>query len=104
MAWMMLVMAGLGEVIGVIGIKRVAQKGSLINYVILIGGFVFSFSFLRMAMEQIALSTAYAVWTGIGTLGSTLVGILFYKEPKNLLRIVCILGIVFTVIGLKIVS
>lgn len=104
MAWILLIIAGMGEVIGVIGIKRVAQKGTLINYAILIGGFVLSFAFLRMSMEQISLSTAYAVWTGIGTLGSTLVGILFYKEPKNFLRIVCILGIIFTVIGLKIVS
>lgn len=104
MAWGYLIIAGLFEIIGVIGVKKVSEKNDFKNNAILIGGFIISFTFLSYAMEDIPLSTAYAVWTGIGTLGSTIVGILFYKEPKNALRIFCILGIIFTIIGLKVVG
>ena len=104
MAWGYLIIAGLFEIIGVIGVKKVSEKNDFKNNAILIGGFIVSFTFLSYAMEDIPLSTAYAVWTGIGTLGSTIVGILFYKEPRNALRIFCILGIIFTIIGLKVVG
>ncbi|WP_438350308.1 DMT family transporter [Paenibacillus sp. FA6] len=104
MAWGYLIIAGLFEIIGVIGVKKVSEKNNFKNNAILIGGFIVSFTFLSYAMEVIPLSTAYAIWTGIGTLGSTIVGILFYKEPKNALRIFCILGIIFMIIGLKVVS
>ncbi|MUG43711.1 DMT family transporter [Paenibacillus woosongensis] len=104
MAWGYLIIAGLFEVIGVIGVKRVAERSNFLNNLILIAGFIISFTFLTYAMKDIPLSTAYAVWTGIGTLGSTLIGILFFKEPRNTLRIMCILGIIFTIIGLKLVS
>ncbi len=101
MAWISLIVAGLMEVIGVIGVKKVAQKNNFINNAILIGGFVISFHLLSIAMETIPLSTAYAVWTGIGTVGATIIGILFYRESKNPLRLLCIIGIVLSIIGLK---
>ncbi|GIP56915.1 multidrug efflux SMR transporter [Paenibacillus sp. FSL W8-0186] len=104
MAWGYLIIAGLFEIIGVIGVKRVAERSNFLNNLILIAGFIISFTFLTYAMKDIPLSTAYAVWTGIGTLGSTLIGILFFKEPRNALRVFCILGIIFTIIGLKLVS
>ncbi|MBH5320912.1 multidrug efflux SMR transporter [Paenibacillus sp. GSMTC-2017] len=104
MDWMFLIAAGLLEVIGVIGIKRVAQNNSLTNNIILIGGFVLSFKLLVGAMETIPLATAYAVWTGIGTVGAAIVGMIFFKESKSWLRIGCILGIIFSVVGLKLVS
>ncbi|WP_238174839.1 DMT family transporter, partial [Bacillus thuringiensis] len=74
------------------------------NNIILIGGFIISFQFLTMALQEIQLSIAYAVWTGIGTLGAAVVGILFFQEPKNAFRIICIVGIMGTIIGLKVVS
>jgi paired small multidrug resistance pump len=104
MPWVALIIAGLFEVIGAIGIKRVAEKDNFINNAILIGGFVVSFGLLASALEHISLSAAYAVWTGIGTLGTTIVGILFFRESKSLLRILCILGIIFAVIGLRVVD
>lgn len=104
MSWVYLIIAGLFEVAGVIGVKKVSEKNNFVNNVILIGSFIISFQFLSMALKEIELSTAYAIWTGIGTLGATIVGIFFFHEPKNLLRIVCIFGIIFTVIGLKMVS
>ncbi|MFP4975863.1 DMT family transporter [Paenibacillus sp. CN-4] len=104
MDWMMLIAAGLLEVIGVIGIKRVAKNNNWTNNIILIGGFVLSFNLLVGAMGTIPLATAYAVWTGIGTVGAAIVGMIFFKESKSWLRISCILGIIFAVVGLKLVS
>ncbi len=104
MDWSWLIAAGLLEVVGVIGIKRVAQNNNWTNNLILIGGFIISFQLLTRAMETIPLATAYAVWTGIGTVGAAVVGMLFFKESKSWLRIGCILGIIFSVVGLKMVS
>ncbi len=104
MDWIWLIAAGLLEVVGVIGIKRVAQNNNWTNNLILIGGFIVSFQLLIRAMETIPLATAYAVWTGIGTVGAAVVGMLFFKESKSWLRIGCILGIIFSVVGLKMVS
>lgn len=84
MAWMYLIIAGLFEIVGVIGIKKVTKDNNWTNNIILIGGFIISFQFLTMALQEIQLSIAYAVWTGIGTLGAAVVGILFFKEPKML--------------------
>ncbi|MDF2671110.1 MAG: multidrug resistance protein [Paenibacillus sp.] len=104
MAWMLLIIAGLFEVVGVIGIKRVAVKNNWTNNLILIGGFVISFQLLVTAMEDISLSTAYAVWTGIGTVGAAIVGMLFFKESKSPMRLLCIAGVVGCVIGLKLIE
>lgn len=104
MAWGYLVIAGLFEIVGVIGVKRVSEKSNIVNNAVLIVGFVISFTFLSFALDNIPLSTAYAIWTGIGTLGSAIVGMIFFKEPRNTFRVVCIIGIIFTIIGLKVVS
>jgi len=104
MDWVLLITAGLLEVIGVIGVKRVAENNNWTNNLILIGGFVVSFQLLIGAMETIPLATAYAVWTGIGTVGAAVTGMIFFKEPRSWLRIGCILGIIFSVVGLKMVS
>lgn len=104
MSWVYLILAGLIEIVGVVGLKRVSEKGSWLSYVILIGGLIISLFLLRMSLEQIPLYVAYAVWTGIGTVGATVIGILFYKESKSPLRIVCIFGIIVSIIGLRIVE
>lgn len=104
MDWLFLIAAGLMEIIGVIGIKRVAKDNNWTNNIILIGGFIISFQLLVQAMETIPLATAYAVWTGIGTVGAAIVGMIFFKESRSLVRIGCILGIIFAVVGLKLVS
>src|SRR5690625_6392993 len=96
MSWIYLILAGLTEIVGVIGIKKVSEKGSLFAYLLLIGGFIISLNLLRMALETIPLSVAYAVWTGIGTVGATVVGILLYKESKSPFRLFCIVGIIGT--------
>lgn len=101
MSWVYLIFAGLTEIIGVVGLKKVAEKSAWFSYVLVIGGFLTSLTLLRMAMEEISLSVAYAVWTGIGTVGATVVGILFFNEPKSLWRMVCIVGIIVCIVGLR---
>lgn len=104
MDWLLLISAGLMEIIGVIGLKRVAQNNNWKNNLILIGGFVMSFRLLVRAMETIPLATAYAVWTGVGTVGAAIVGMIFFKESKGWLRLGCILGVILSVIGLKVIG
>jgi paired small multidrug resistance pump len=104
MAWVYLLLAGAFEVVGVTGMNKVAKKENLQAYLVLIIGFILSFSFLSLAMESLPAGTAYAVWTGIGTVGGTLVGMLFYGEAKDWRRILFIGLIVVAVIGLKTTS
>ncbi|MBH5317721.1 multidrug efflux SMR transporter [Paenibacillus sp. GSMTC-2017] len=104
MSWLFVILAGLFEVVGVIGIAQINKKSSFLNAVIMIGGFMISFFFLSLAMKDMAMGTAYAVWTGIGTVGSAVVGILFFKESKSLLRIFFILLVLSAVVGLKLID
>lgn len=104
MSWFYLILAGLIEIIGVVGLKKAAEKDSWLTYIILIFSFIISLVLLRLALEQIPLSVAYAIWTGIGTVGATVIGIIFYKESKHILRIICIFGIIITIIGLRLIA
>ncbi|GIP21828.1 multidrug efflux SMR transporter [Paenibacillus sp. J22TS3] len=104
MAWLILVLAGCCEVFGVIGIKQVTLRANLSAYLLLAAGFLCSFSLLALAMETLPMGTAYAVWTGIGTVGSALVGMLLYKEPKEWRRLLCIALILGSAIGLKVIQ
>ncbi|KQL58793.1 MULTISPECIES: DMT family transporter [Bacillaceae] len=104
MSWIMLIIAGIFEVIGVSGIQMIAKGEKKKGFSILIVGFIISFTLLGLAMETIPLGVAYAVWTGIGTVGSALVGMFFYNESKDRLRLFFIGLVVIAVIGLRLVS
>jgi paired small multidrug resistance pump len=104
MAWVFLIIAGVGEVLGVTGINQVNRKKNLWSLTLLIGGFTMSFLFLALAMQTLSMGTAYAVWTGIGTVGSVLIGMIFYNEPKNFLRILFMSMVLTAAVGLKLIS
>ena len=104
MEWILLIIAGVGEVLGVMGINQVNKKKNLWSFALLIGGFTMSFVFLAMAMQTISMGTAYAIWTGIGTVGSVLIGMILYNEPKNFLRILFMCMVLTAAVGLKIIS
>ena len=72
--------------------------------VLLAIAFICSFSTLKVAMNDIPMGTAYAIWSGIGTGGGTLVGMLIYNESKNAKRIFFIGLIIFSIVGLKLIS
>ncbi|EFH85096.1 DMT family transporter [Ktedonobacter racemifer] len=101
MNWVLLLLAGLFEIVGVIGLQKTVKKETWLTYVFFIGAFTTSFSLLIFAMKTIPLSTAYAVWTGIGTAGAAVVGMTFFGEAKSPLRMLCLVGVILSVIGLK---
>jgi paired small multidrug resistance pump len=104
MAWMAVIIAGLGEVLGVIGIKWITDGKGMKAYVLMAFSFICSFSLLSFAMTSLSMGTAYAVWTGIGTVGSAIVGMTLYNEPKDFKRILAISIILVSAIGLKLIS
>ena len=104
MSWILLVSAGFLEVVGVAGMAMVSEKRTVRSLLIMLGGFGLSFLLLTMAMTSLPMGTAYSVWTGIGTVGSALVGMIVYKEPRDARRILFIAMIIGSVIGLKLVS
>ncbi|WP_070121789.1 DMT family transporter [Bacillus marinisedimentorum] len=104
MNWLFLIIGGMFEVIGVLGINLVNSKRSVSSYSVLLAGFLLSFLFLSKAMETIPMGTAYAVWTGIGTAGSALLGMAAFGESRNWKRLFFISLIICSVIGLKLIS
>jgi len=104
MDWFLLVLAGLCEVIGVIGIGKINQEKNWKSIIFLLTGFIFSFVFLSIAMKTISMGTAYAVWTGIGTAGSAVAGMLLYGESVDWRRLLCIGMIITSVVGLKLIA
>jgi paired small multidrug resistance pump len=104
MDWIILIIAGFTEVIGVTGIERFNRHRNLASFSIMAGGFIISFILLSIAMETIAMSTAYAVWTGMGTVGSALVGMIFLGESKDWKRLLFIAFVLSAAVGLRLVS
>lgn len=72
--------------------------------ILTIVGMVASFYFLALALKNIQLGTAYAIWTGIGTLGTVILRIILFKEPVSFARIICIMFILAGISGLKLFS
>lgn len=104
MAWLALVIAGLFEMIGVFMIGKLHQQRNWQSLAGLVLGFGASFLFLSIAMQSLPMGIAYAVWTGIGTAGGAILGMLVFGESKDWRRIVCILMVLGAAIGLKLIS
>ncbi|XID90967.1 DMT family transporter [Paenibacillaceae bacterium WGS1546] len=104
MAWLSLIFAGLFEVVGVLGINRFKEKKDKQSIILLIFGFAVSFVLLSIAMNTISMGTAYAIWTAIGTVGGTLVGMLFYGESRQARRIFFLCLVIGAVVGLKLIG
>lgn len=104
MAWVYLILAGLGEVVGVAGINMLNHRRNWASFAFLGGGFILSFLFLSLAMSSLSMGTAYAVWTGIGTVGSALLGMIVYGESREWKRILFIAMVLSAAVGLKLIS
>lgn len=104
MAWFILFIAGLLEVTGVVILNEIARTKKKWLVVLLAVAFICSFSTLKVAMNDIPMGTAYAIWSGIGTGGGTLVGMLIYNESKSVKRIFFIALIILSIVGLKIIN
>ncbi len=104
MAWFYLLIAGLFEVGWAIGLKYTEGFSKVVPSVVTVALMVASFNFLAIALKTLPIGTAYAVWTGIGAVGTAAIGILFLKEPADLLRVASIFLIVVGIVGLKLAS
>ncbi|WP_020619800.1 DMT family transporter [Paenibacillus daejeonensis] len=104
MSWIALILAGLCEMAGVLMINKFNHQRSLAALAQLILAFGLSFLLLAYAMEHLPMGTAYAVWTGIGASGGAVLGMIFYGEPRQALRIFFIGLVLASAVGLKLVS
>lgn len=103
-AWIILFIAGLLEVGWAVGLKYTQGFTRLGPSLITVSLMALSFLLLSWAMRSLPLGTAYAVWTGIGTLGTVVVGVLVFGEPATLWRLGCIALILTGILGLKLAS
>ncbi len=104
MAWVVLFVAGLLEVGWAIGLKYTEGFTKLWPSVATIGAMAVSFFLLSHALRTIPVGTGYAVWTGIGAVGTVILGMVFLGEPRDVGRIFCLLLIIAGIVGLKVVS
>ena len=104
MAWLYLFIAGLFETAWAIGLKYSAGFTKLGPSVFTVVAMMVSLYLLALALRTIPVGTGYAVWTGIGTVGAAILGILLFNESREIARILCILLIVAGIIGLKLTS
>lgn len=104
MAWVFLLIAGLGEMMGVFFLKLSDGFKNLVPsiFAFLAGGI--SFYFLSLSLTELPIGTAYGIWTGIGSVGTVIIGIFFFKDKTNMKRLAFILCIITGVVGLKLVS
>ncbi|GLZ58074.1 quaternary ammonium compound efflux SMR transporter SugE [Micromonospora arida] len=102
MAWLVLVISGLLETAWAIALDRSAGFSRLIPSVVFVVTLLLSMAGLSYALRDIPVGTGYAVWVGIGAVGTALVGMLALGESASLPRILCLLLVVAGVIGLKI--
>lgn len=104
MAWLVLFVAGLFEIGWAVGLKYTEGFTRLWPTIWTAVSMVISLWLLGLALRTLPLGTAYAIWTGIGTTGTALLGIVLFSEPAEAMRLVCIGLIVAGIIGLKLVT
>jgi quaternary ammonium compound-resistance protein SugE len=104
MAWTYLLIAGLLEVGWAIGLKYTDGFSRLWPSVGTVLAMILSLAFLGLALKTLPVGTAYAVWTGIGAIGTVILGIVLFAEPATALRLACVGLILSGIIGLKLVT
>lgn len=104
MAWFSLLIAGLFEVGWAIGLKYTDGFSKFWPSVWTIAAMVISLFFLEYALRTLPVGTAYAIWVGIGAVGTAIMGMYLFNESRDIARIVCLMLIVAGVIGLKFVT
>lgn len=104
MYWIILFIAGLFEVAWAIGLKYSDGFTKLWPSLFTVATMIISMGLLAYAVKHLPVGTAYAIWTGIGAVGTAILGIILFGESKEVLRILFILLIVVGIIGLKFVT
>jgi len=104
MAWIILVVAGMLEVGWAVGLKYTEGFTRLWPSIITLSAMGASVALMGVAVRTLPVGTVYAVWTGIGTIGTVIVGIVFFGESASFVRLFCVLMIFSGIIGLKLVT
>ena len=99
--WISLALAGVFEVVWAVGLKLADGFSKPLPTALTIVAMAVSLYFLSLALKEIPLGTAYAIWTGIGAVGTAILGIIFFSESTQLIRLLCIGLIVGGIVGLK---
>lgn len=101
MSWLILILAGLFEVAWAVGLKYTEGFTRLLPSLWTICSMIISLGLLGLAMKTLPLGTAYAVWVGVGAVGTVILGVVLFQEPVNAVRIFSVLLILAGLIGLK---
>lgn len=101
MAWLVLLVAGLCEIGWAIGLKYTEGFSRPLPTVLTVVSMVVSVALLGWSLKTLPVGTAYAVWTGIGAVGTALLGMMLFDEPRTAARLTCIGLIVAGIVGLK---
>ena len=101
MYWILLFFAGLFEIGWAVGLRYSDGWTRLVPSMLTLAAMAVSFALLSLALRGLPLGTAYAVWTGIGAVGTAIVGIVVFKEPATAARLACLCLIVAGILGLK---
>lgn len=104
MEWIFLFVAGLFEAAWAIGLKYTEGFTKFYPSIFTVACMILSFYFLSQALKTLPIGTGYAVWTGIGIIGTTILGILLFHESVSFARLICIVLIFSGIVGLKLIS
>lgn len=102
MQWIMLLLAGISEITWAFSMKLSDGFTKIVPGIITFVFYALSAIFLSQALKKLPLGTAYAIWTGFGIVGTSLLGVILFKETVNAAQGICIVLIVCGIIGLKI--
>ena len=104
MAWLLLLVAGLFEVGWALGLKSPDGFTKPLPTVLTIASMIVSMSLLGIALKSLPVGTAYAVWVGVGAVGTVILGIVLLHEPVNAARLVSVTLIIAGIVGLKLAT
>ena len=104
MKWLLLLVAGVFEVTWAVAMKYADGFTVLIPSIITVAGYIASAVFLALALKSLPLGTAYAMWTGFGIVGTSMLGIVLFQEKMSLPQTFCVILIVVGIAGLKLLG
>lgn len=104
MQWIFLLIAGLFEVVWAVGLRMSENFSKLVPSAVTVVGLIASMYFLSLSLKELPIGTAYAIWTGIGTAGTLIFSIVWFREAITLPQVLCVMMIIGGVVGLKVLS
>ncbi|MBB3169523.1 quaternary ammonium compound-resistance protein SugE [Simiduia aestuariiviva] len=104
MAWLLLLIAGMFEIVWAIGLKQTDGFSRLWPSLLTLAAMALSFTCLALALKSIPIGNAYAIWTGIGAVGVAIAGMVWFGESADIKRLACIALIVIGIAGLKLLT